>query len=52
VLLVTPVGRRGDLKDLADRFDPVLTTMLVDERDHHFSWRSNSAAAKYVEALR
>ncbi len=41
--LVFVVDRRGDRQHRADRLDPVLATMLVDERDHHFGRRSSSA---------
>src|SRR5258705_8270045 len=50
--LVLVVGRRGDLQLLADRLDPVLLAMLVDERDHYLGRRSSSASAKYADALR
>jgi hypothetical protein len=29
----------------------MFTTMIVDEPDHHFDWRSSSAIAKYALAL-
>ena len=40
---VRVVGRRGDRQHGADRLDPVLISMLVDEIDHHFGRRSSSA---------
>jgi hypothetical protein len=40
------VGRGGDRQDLADRLDPMLPTMIVDERDHGLDRRSSSAVAK------
>src|SRR5690606_36932104 len=45
-------GGWGDRQHLADRRDPVLVAMLVDEGHHHFGRRSSSAWAKYAEALR
>src|ERR1700740_2576492 len=36
----------------AERLDPVLIALIVDERDHHFGRRSSSAWAKYADALR
>ena len=50
--LLLVVGRRGDRKLSADRLDPVLLAMLVDERHHHLGRRSSSAWAKYADALR
>ncbi|WP_424375852.1 hypothetical protein [Methylocystis silviterrae] len=35
--------RRGDRQNLADRLDPVRFFVLVDEGDHGFDRRSNSA---------
>jgi hypothetical protein len=46
------VGGRGDRQDPADRLDPILTPMIVDERDHGFDRRSSSARAKYADAFR
>src|SRR5262245_7539994 len=46
------VGRGGDRQLRADRLDPVLGPMLIDERHHHFGRRSNSAWAKKAAALR
>src|SRR5438105_3086439 len=46
------VRRRGNLQDLADRLDPVLDSMFVDERLHFLKGRSSSACAKYADALR
>src|SRR5690349_14169002 len=50
--LVLAIRRRGDRQLLADRFDPVLSPMRVDEREHHFPRRSSSAWAKNADALR
>lgn len=49
---VIVIGGRGDRQNLANRLDPMLTTMIVDEPDHHFDRRSSSAIAKYALALR
>ncbi len=49
---VLVVGRRGDRQHRADRLDPVLLAVLLDEADHHFARRSSSACAKYADALR
>ena len=49
--LVPEVRRRGDRQDAADRLDPELLPMVVDERDHHFARRSSSACAKYADAF-
>ena len=49
---VLVVRRRGDRQHLADRLDPVVGAVFVDERDHHFGRRSSSAWAKYADALR
>ena len=38
------VGAGGDLQNLADRRDPQLGTVGVDERHHHLCGRSSSAA--------
>src|SRR5207244_6951133 len=46
------VQRRGDRQHSADRLDPVLTPVGVDERRRHFAWRSSSAFAKYADARR
>src|SRR5450755_4313481 len=46
------ITRRSDLQLSADRLDSILGTMGVDERHHHFPRRSNSAWAKYADALR
>src|SRR5437879_10679414 len=40
------IGRRGDLKQTADRLDPVFLTVRVDERRHFRKGRSSSAWAK------
>jgi hypothetical protein len=50
-----PVRTRGDLgsglgKDPADRLDPVLVAMNIDERIDVFYRRSSSACAKYALA--
>ena len=41
--LLLVVRRRGDRQLPADRLDPVLLTVLIDERHHHFGRRSSSA---------
>lgn len=46
------MGGRGDRQHLADRFDLMRTAMVIDEFDHHFDLRANSAIAKYALALR
>jgi hypothetical protein len=46
------IGRWGDRQHLADRLDPMHLTVIVDERDHGLNRRSNSAWAKYADALR
>src|SRR5258705_7582523 len=46
------IGRRGDRQDAADRLDPVLIAIRIDEADHGFHRRSSSAWAKYALALR
>ena len=46
------IGRRGDRQHLADRLDPVLVAVRIDEADHGFHRRSSSAWAKYALALR
>src|SRR5438552_5302429 len=46
------VDRRGDRQHLADRLDPELLPVAVDEADHHFARRSSSAFAKYADAKR
>ncbi len=38
--------RRLDRQHIADRLDPMLPTMIVDEGDHCFDRRSSSAIAK------
>src|SRR6185437_2927297 len=50
--LVFVIRRWGDRQLLADRLDPILAPMRVDEREHHFPRRSSSAWAKNAEALR
>src|SRR5262249_1059314 len=50
--LVLVVSRWGDRQLRADRLDPILSPMLVDERDHYFGRRSSSAWAKKAAALR
>src|SRR5262247_3691110 len=50
--LVLVVGRWGDQQLRADRLDPILGSVLVDERHHHFGRRSSSAWAKKAAALR
>ena len=49
---VIVVGGRGDRPNPADRLDPVLPSLIVDETNHHFYRRSSSALAKYALALR
>src|SRR5690554_4900424 len=34
------VNARGDRQLPADRLDPILTTVLINESGHHFRWRS------------
>jgi hypothetical protein len=46
------IRRRGDRQDPADRLDPICRAVIVDERDPVFDRRSNSARAKYADALR
>ena len=46
------VRRRGDRQHLADRLDPVIVAIRIDEADHGFHRRSSSAWAKYALALR
>ena len=41
-----PITRRGDLQHLADRLDPEVLPVFVDERPHGLSRRSSSAWAK------
>ena len=48
---VTPVTRRGNLQDLADRLDPVGIPVLVDVRLQDLSRRSSSAWAKNALAV-
>ena len=50
--LVRVIGGWGDRQHRADRLDPVLGSMVIDELDHHFVRRSSSAWAKYAAALR
>ena len=40
------VARRGDRQHSADRLDPVVGAVVIDEGDHRFSGRSSSAIAK------
>ena len=46
------VGGWGDRQNPADRPDPVLPSLIVDEPDHHFDRRSSFAIVEYVLALR
>jgi len=46
------VDRRGDRQLSANRLDPVLGPVRVDERHHYFGRRSSSAWARYADALR
>src|SRR5690625_7256045 len=46
------VDARGDRQLPADRLDPILTAVLINERGHHFRGRSSSAWAKNAAALR
>lgn len=39
-------GGRGNRQHFSDRLDPVLRTMSIDERHHHFDRRSSSDIAK------
>jgi hypothetical protein len=41
-----PPGRWGDRQHLADRLDPIVPVMGLDEAQHHFCRRSSSAIAK------
>ncbi len=50
--LVFVIRRWGDRHHGANRLDPILLPMLVDERHHHLLRRSSSAWAKYADALR
>src|SRR5262245_27332747 len=50
--LVLVVGRWGDRQLRADRLDPILGSVLVDEPHHYFGRRSSSAWAKKATALR
>src|SRR6185437_4356881 len=50
--LVDVVGRRSNRQHLADRLDSVLTSVEIDEGDHHLGRRSSSASAKYADAFR
>src|SRR5437867_6618885 len=50
--LVLVVLRWGDRQLRADRLDPVLGPVGVNERHHHFGRRSSSAWAKKADALR
>src|SRR5690625_481525 len=45
------VDARGDRQLPADRLDPILTTVLINERGHYFRWRSSSAWAKNAEGF-
>ena len=40
------IGGRGDRQNLADRLDPMVSTMIIDEADHLLNGRSSSAWAK------
>src|SRR5690606_1423875 len=46
------IGGWGDRQNLADRLDPVMPSLIVDEGDHGLNRRSSSAWAKYADALR
>src|SRR5690606_2682953 len=46
------IRRRGDRQYLADRLDPVVGAVVIDEGLHRFERRSSSAWAKYADALR
>src|SRR5688572_20511251 len=50
--LALVVSRWGDRQLRADRLDPILAPMSVDEGDHYFGRRSSSAWAKKAAALR
>lgn len=43
---MSPVHRRGNLKDTADRLYLETVPVLFDERLHDFPWGSSSARAK------
>src|SRR5690625_7980707 len=45
------VDARGDRQLPADRLDPILTAVLINERGHHFRWRSSSAWAQNAGRL-
>ena len=49
---VIVVGGGGDRQHFADRLDPELRPVIVNEGDHRLSGRSSSAWAKYADALR
>lgn len=49
---VSVVGGRGERQNPADRLDPILTPMIVNEGDHRFDRRSSSAKVKYADAFR
>lgn len=46
------ICRRGDQRLSTDRLDPILVTMLINERHHYFGLRSSSAWTKKAAALR
>src|SRR5690349_20361967 len=46
------VRRWGDRQYPADRLDPMLLPVFINEFDHGLDRRSSSAAAKYADALR
>ena len=50
--LMVIVRRWGHRQLLADRLDPMIVSVLVDKRHHHFGRRSSSAWAKKAAALR
>jgi hypothetical protein len=43
---VIAIGGRGNRQHVADRFDPVRAPMIINELDHRFDQRPNSAIAK------
>jgi hypothetical protein len=43
---MTPISRRGDSQDSANRLDPKAAAVVIDEGPNHFKRRSSSAWAK------
>src|SRR5690625_4857876 len=46
------IGGRGDRQQPADRLDPVIASLIIDEGDHGMERRSSSPWAKSPEAFR